>query len=219
MRMGSTSALARQRLLLQSRRILSSPAVTRRWFRRRRNADRYRFATALQLAATSLMPLLLAGARIAGLLLGGEAREVSLCDYVPNAGLLITSIILPGDGFGPVSAFVKLGPRHDLTIARLNLAATAWRAEDRLVGLRIMAGALAPRPIALHRAAKALDGQTLSSDTLCAFLDALSAEVDTTIAGRGSQAWKRQAIRGVGIDLIARLLALDCRSPLFDEVW
>lgn len=169
-------------------------------------------------AADLIPPLLLAGARLAGIAQGGAGCEISLEDYRPGSGMLITMVILPEDGFGPDSAFVKLGPRRDLTISRLNMATTAHVRDQRLSGLRIIAGALAPRPIAFVRAAAVLEDQSLTAGLLCAFLDALSAGVDAAITGRASQAWKRQAIRGLGIDLIARLLKLSNRDPLFDGV-
>ncbi len=132
--------------------------------------------------------------------------------------MLITTVILLAEGFGPDSAFVKLGPRRDLTIARLNLAVTAQVQDRQIVEPRIVAGALAPRPIPLLHAASVLGARGPDADGLRAFLDALSAEVDAAIPGRASQGWKRQAIRGLGIDLIARLLKLSNRDPLFDGV-
>lgn len=179
-------------------------------------------------AADLIPPLLLAGARVEGLLPGGTSHALPLEDYRTGTGLVITAVTLPAGGFEPLSAYVKLGPRRDLTIARLNLAATArlergrlerGRLEqDRLAGLRIIAGAIGPRPIPLARAAAALEGQALTPDNLRGFLDALSAEVDAAIPGRASQAWKRQAIRGLGIDLLARLLGLSNRDPIFEGV-
>ncbi len=169
-------------------------------------------------AADLIPPLLLAGARVAGLAQGGAECEIALKDYQAGAGMLITAVILPKGGYGPDSAFVKLGPRRDLTIARLNLAATAQVQDRQIVEPRIVAGALAPRPIPLWHAASVLGARGLSADGLRAFLDALGTEVDAAIAGRSSHNWKRQAIRGLGIDLIARLLKLSNRDPLFDGV-
>lgn len=168
-------------------------------------------------------PLLLAGARLEGMDQNGTAADIALADYRPRSGLLITAVILPAvilpaAGHGPDSAFVKLGARRDLTIARLNLTATAQMQDHCLHRLRIIAGALGPRPLPLVRAAAVLAGQRLSRDALCAFLDALAAEVDAAIPARASRLWKRHAIRGLGIDLIARLLRLSNRDPLFDGV-
>ncbi len=169
-------------------------------------------------AADLIPPLLLAGARVEGLLPGGTSHALPLEDYRTGTGLVITAVTLPAGGFEPLSAYVKLGPRRDLTIARLNLAATARLERGWLAGLRIIAGAIGPRPIPLARAAAALEGQALTPDNLRGFLDALSAEVDAAIPGRASQAWKRQAIRGLGIDLLARLLGLSNRDPIFEGV-
>jgi xanthine dehydrogenase FAD-binding subunit len=168
--------------------------------------------------ADLIPPLLLAGARIAGLTQGGAECEIGLKDYQAGSGILITTVILPANGFGPDSAFVKLGQRRDLTIARINLSVTAQVQDRQIVEPRIVAGALAPRPIPLLHAASVLGARGPDADGLRAFLDALSAEVDAAIPGRASQGWKRQAIRGLGIDLIARLLKLSNRDPLFDGV-
>jgi xanthine dehydrogenase FAD-binding subunit len=167
-------------------------------------------------AADLIPPLLLAGACLEGIAPDGSAMVMPLQDHTRACRLLITAVILPAGGHGPTSAFVKLGPRRDLTIARLNMAATADMRGDRLFGLRLIAGALGPRPISLARAATVLEGQRLTATLLCGFLDALTAEVDAAIPGRASQSWKRQAIRGLGIDLVARLMNLTNRDPLFE---
>jgi len=133
-------------------------------------------------------------------------------------GALIAEVILPGAALWPRSAFVKLGPRRDLTIARLNLAAMAEYHDGRFGEVRLLAGALGPRPVALTRAAMALGGRVLSSATLRELLAALAADVDAAIPGRASRLWKRRAIGGLGLDLVAALAGMSPRDALFDEV-
>jgi len=169
-------------------------------------------------SADLVVPLALTDTRLAVIVPGGHWREIALCDYRPGAGVLIVAVVLPGAGLRPASAFVKLGPRRDLTIARLSLAAMADTGRGRLDDLAVVAGALGPRPIRLERAGAALAGRAPDRASLAGFLDALTAEVDAAIPDRPSRAWKRRAIRGLGLDLVARLMGLSPRDALFDGV-
>lgn len=169
--------------------------------------------------AADLVPVLaLAEARLRLVMPGGERAEVVLGDFSAGSGAVIAHVVLPGEKLLPRSAFVKLGPRRDLTISRLNMAAMGEFADGRFGALRLVAGSLGPRPVRLARAESALAGRPLAAAPLADFLRALSAEVDAAIPERTSRAWKRQAIRGVGLDLIARLCGLSPREAPFDEV-
>jgi len=44
------------------------------------------------------------------------------------------------------------------------------------------------------------------------------ADVDAAIPGRASRLWKRRAIGGLGLDLVAALAGMSPRDALFDEV-
>lgn len=168
--------------------------------------------------AADLVPVLaLAEARQRLMMPGGASAEIPLGDFRPEAGGLIMEVILPEAKLLPRSAFVKLGPRRDLTISRLNMAAMGEFSSGRFGALRLVAGSLGPRPIRLGLAGAALAGRQLTSAALRDFMQALSEEVDAAIPGRASWRWKRQAIRGLGLDLIARLCGLSPRDPLFDE--
>ncbi len=168
--------------------------------------------------AADLVPVLaLAEARLRLMMPGGASAEIPLGDFRPEAGGLVVKAVLPGARLLPRSAFAKLGPRRDLTISRLNMAAMGEFSNGRFGALRLVAGSLGPRPIRLGRAGAALAGRRLTSAALRDFMQALSEEVDAAIPGRASRNWKRQAIRGLGLDLIARLCGLSPRDPLFDE--
>lgn len=169
--------------------------------------------------AADLVPVLaLAEARLRLVMPGGGRAEVALGDFSAGSGAVIAHVVLPGEKLLPRSAFVKLGPRRDLTISRLNMAAMGEFADGRFGALRLVAGSLGPRPVRLARAESALAGRPLAAAPLADFLRALSAEVDAAIPERTSRAWKRQAICGVGLDLIARLCGLSPRGAPFDEV-
>ena len=169
--------------------------------------------------AADLAPVLaLAEARLRLVMRGGGRAEVALGDFSAGSGAVIAHVVVPGEKLLPRSAFVKLGPRRDMTISRLNMAAMGEFADGRFGALRLVAGSLGPRPVRLTRAEAALAGRPLAAAPLADLLRALSAEVDAAIPERTSRAWKRQAIRGVGLDLIARLCGLSPREAPFDEV-
>ena len=69
--------------------------------------------------------LVAAEARLACIGRDGASCELAICDYEPDRGYLITEVILPRNGLPLCSAFVKLGPRQDLSISRLNIALLA----------------------------------------------------------------------------------------------
>ncbi len=168
--------------------------------------------------AADLVPVLaLADARLRLVMPGGARAEVALGDFRAETGGLIAEVVLPGEKLLPCSAFVKLGPRRDLTISRLNMAAMAEFEDGRFGRVRLVAGSLGPRPLRLGRAEAVLADRPLAVAPLKGFLRVLRDEVDAAIPGRASRIWKRQAIRGLGLDLIARLCGLSPRDPLFDE--
>ncbi|TIO76923.1 MAG: hypothetical protein E5X74_14355 [Mesorhizobium sp.] len=168
--------------------------------------------------AADLVPVLVAaGARLGCIGRDGASCELAICDYTPGRGHLIAEVILPRNGLLPYSAFVKLGPRQDLSISRLNIALLAEFQDGCFGDVRIAAGALGPRPLRLPLAEAALAGKELAPATLRDFLSALTAEVDAAIPGRGSQTYKRRAIAGLGLDLVAQALGLSPRGQLFEE--
>lgn len=169
--------------------------------------------------AADLVPVLVAAkARLGCIGRDGASRELAICDYAPDRGFLIAEVILPRDGLLPRSAFVKLGPRLDLSISRLNIALLAEFQDGRFGDVRIAAGALGPRPLRLRIAEAALAGRKLEHATLRDFLAALAADVDAAIPGRNSQPYKRRAISGLGLDLIAQAVGLSPRDQLFEDV-
>ncbi|MGO4558129.1 FAD binding domain-containing protein [Mesorhizobium sp. 2RAF21] len=168
--------------------------------------------------AADLLPVLVAAeARLACIGRDGATCELAICDYSPDRGYLIAEVFLPSGGFFSRSAFVKLGPRRDLSISRLNLALLGEFQDARFGDVRVVAGALGPRPRRLPLAEEALTGNRLERATLRGFLSALADEVDAAIPGRSSQAYKRRAIAGLGLDLVAQAVGLSPREQLFQD--
>ena len=165
-------------------------------------------------AADLLPPLWAAGARLEIRDRSGR-RDIAIQDHVATPGALIEAVLVPTGHATRQSGFAKLGTRRDLTIAKLNLAMLLQADGDQITDLRIVAGALGPRPLRLQRAEAAIRGKTLAPATLRGFAQALTGEVDAAIPLRPSRAWKRRAIVGLGFDVIAAITGRDPRDPLF----
>jgi len=167
--------------------------------------------------AADLMPVLLAAhARLLVVEPGGRQREVPLAGHEIRQGELIAEVVLP-DGGASASAFVKLGLRSDLAIARLSLALVADFERGRFEAVRLAAGAIGAAARRLPLAEEALSGRRLDAAVLRGFVEALAAEVDAAIPGRPSHPWKRRAVAGLGLDLIARFAGMSPRGPMFEE--
>jgi len=123
-------------------------------------------------------------------------------------GALITSINIPLQfGKNRISAFGKIGRRQELTIARLNLAVLAdYEAKtNRINDIRIVAGAIGPLPLRLYEVEQELRGRVVDQTLADDFLRVLTDAVNTAIPGRASQAYKRHAVMGLGLDLLHSL--------------
>jgi carbon-monoxide dehydrogenase medium subunit len=177
--------------------------------------------------AADLPPVLkCAGAQFTVMARGGAIRRLGLDELMPatggttlNAGDLITDIHLPADQFLPCSGFVKVGRRQEMTIARLNLTMQAdYDAASRSFGaVRLVAGAIGPAPLSLTNAAAILAGASLSRQAIAGFLDALVEEVDRAIPDRASRPYKRRAIIGLGLDLLAQVTGSDAAERSFES--
>jgi carbon-monoxide dehydrogenase medium subunit len=103
-----------------------------------------------------------------------------------------------------VSGFAKVGSRTAVTIARLNMAAKLEidTLTGRIKGARWVVGALGRTPFRLEELELALQGKVVNQDLAPEIADHLAKTVDRAIPGRYSQEYKRQAIQGLGYDLL-----------------
>ena len=103
-----------------------------------------------------------------------------------------------------VSGFAKVGSRTTVTIARLNMAGSFEidSRNGRIRGARWAVGALGQTPFRLEGLELELQGKTVNQDLAREIADRLTKAVDRAIAGRYSQEYKRQAIQGLGYDLL-----------------
>ncbi len=123
-------------------------------------------------AADLIPPLLVLGAKLVLASSKGE-REVDLNDFLLSGartilapGELLTAIKLKAPAAGSGSAFIKLGQRRAMEIARVNAATSIALAGDgkTIQSARVALGAVAPRAILSQKAAQLLKGQTASEE-------------------------------------------------------
>ena len=119
---------------------------------------------------------------------------------------------LPLPGPGCLNAFVKLGERARVTIAKINLAASLELEGGLVKDARLTLGAVAQRAFFSH-ASRVLVGQPLSRERMPALYGALSQEIQDSIPNRASMPYKRRAVQGLADDLLAELLR-QARTPM-----
>lgn len=117
----------------------------------------------------------------------------------------ILSFELPLPTSQTLSAFVKLGERAHVTIAKISLAACLELKDGRMHHVRLALGAVAPRAF-LSRSCTVLEDQVLSPSLLPELFDSLSLEIQNSIPSRPTMPYKRQAVKGLADDLLRCLL-------------
>ena len=117
----------------------------------------------------------------------------------------VVSIELPAPRGESVNTFAKLGSRRAVSIARLSVALNAGFSGGLLTAPIVILGALGRAPVDAKRAAAAIEGVPLTDETAERFAEAMAEEVDLAIPGRYSQPYKREAIKGLALDLLSQL--------------
>lgn len=123
-------------------------------------------------AADSVVPLLLYDAEVHVSGRGGS-RWTRIEDFLVGPGKtrcatgeVVRAIRLPQTEIPAESFYHKIGRRNALTIAIASVAMLAWAEEDSLLEVRLAAGSVAPTPVRLRTAEKALTGRRLTDDAV-----------------------------------------------------
>jgi len=144
----------------------------------------------------------------------GETYVKNVADIILGSGKnslrkdeAIIEIQFPIQGAGGRTAFGKIGSRSRVTIAKINIAAFVRLdgSKKRIEEARIFLGALGPRAFRSEIVEEAMVGRTISPELFNSFAAALTAQVDAAIAGRSSQEYKREAIRGLADEVFCKL--------------
>jgi CO/xanthine dehydrogenase FAD-binding subunit len=158
-------------------------------------------------AGDTLVPLLVFDARVVltakpnGAL---KTRSIPLADFLLGpgktaraAGELLVAVEIPLPAPNAVSAFFKFGTRPALDISVISIGLAAVRDGDRLNGVRLAFGAVAPRPIRAPAAEAALEGKALDDDTIAAVVAAADHEIHPITDVRASDWYRREMVKNM----------------------
>ncbi|MCC6465184.1 MAG: xanthine dehydrogenase family protein subunit M [Planctomycetes bacterium] len=151
--------------------------------------------------ADAAPPLLALGA---GVELAGPAgrRTLDLAEFFRGPGRtalqpgeIMTAVLVPWPGAGTQSHFLRRS-RVAMDIATVSLAACFGLTNNRLSGVRLAAGAVAPVPLRLRATETFLEGKALTDETLAEAAKLARADVAPISDLRGT-AWYRRELVGV----------------------
>ena len=176
--------------------------------------------------AADTIPVLMAfGAKAVVLNSCGKYRRLTMDQLIAGpgqntleAGEAIVAFELPASDSGtcdPVSAFAKLGDRTVVTIAKISIALAAENEAGILKNVKICIGAAGAK--AFHASAAEIlegkavselleaDGVTPGKSVLDSLTAALGEDIERSIPGRASLAYKKRAVKGLAADLLTQL--------------
>jgi CO/xanthine dehydrogenase FAD-binding subunit len=162
--------------------------------------------------ADSIAPLLVLDARVIVLDVTGKPRTRQIHDIITGVetnGLahdeVIAGVIFPVPSSSFRSAFEKLGAKTTVTISKINMAVGCDIDPDSrtLSDVRVALGAVGTVARRFPRAEKILEGAVYSQKTADAFAEQISWDVEDAIRDRASMPYKRRAVQGVALDVLA----------------
>ncbi len=124
------------------------------------------------------------------------------------ANEVILGVIIPKIRERKREGFMKVGSRKAVTISKLNLCIVLILDEKNIVvDARVAIGSLGPKAFRIEKAEALLSGQTCERALLTELSNALSEQVVSSISGRSSMPYKRQAVKGLADDVLTQILA------------
>jgi len=156
-------------------------------------------------AADSIPPLMVLEARVVLQSIEGK-RDLNLEDFLRGInqtdlqpGEILTEIYFKVPHPSYASAFIKLGRRKALNIARLSAAVLLRKTPGapELQEARISLGAVAENPFRVREAEEYLQDNNLSEETLEKTVDILSEVTANALGSRKSAPFKIESIKGV----------------------
>jgi len=139
----------------------------------------------------------------------GETRRLPMEELILGiektalaADEVILAFELPIPAANNVNAFIKLGDRPKVTIAKINLAISAELENGIIRSPMVTLGAVAQKAFPAQDAIAALEGQPLSRALFPALAQALSDEIRRSIPTRASMPYKHKAVAGLADSIL-----------------
>jgi carbon-monoxide dehydrogenase medium subunit len=152
-------------------------------------------------AADSVPALIAAGAK--AIVVGKKRRTVSVEDVITGPGQtslakgeIIEAITLPAKAAKSGDAYLRFIPRTEMDIAVVGVGISLTLAKGVIAKARVSLGAVAPTPLLVKAAAKAIIGSKLDDDALDALAAACSAACNPIDDKRGTIEYRKR-IAGV----------------------
>lgn len=156
--------------------------------------------------------LLLLGARALILDPAGNEKRLQIQDVVLAKGKtalknkeVIWGFEVPIPCAGQVSAFGKLGERKVVTIAKINLAIATVIKDGIMNDSRVVLGAVSEKAFFVEGGGAILNGKPYGERFSCGLDKLLSDTIHHAIAQRLSMPYKKEAIYGLTLDVLASL--------------
>ncbi|SHD76379.1 FAD binding domain-containing protein [Schnuerera ultunensis] len=168
--------------------------------------------------ADTVVPLMALNAKLKMLNGNGEYYHIPVDKAIKGSGKknlkpneAIIEIVIPYLKDTCSSAFYKIGSRKAVTISKLNGAVVVdINLNNTIVNAKVFLGSLGPKAFRSIMAEKVLMNKKPNKELLSEFQNILMKQVDEAIPGRGSQLYKRHAIKGMCEELFIRLFGESC---------
>jgi carbon-monoxide dehydrogenase medium subunit len=168
--------------------------------------------------AADSIPAMIALGAVARTVGPNDGRAIPVADFctapgrsVLQPGELLVSIDFPAPATHSGSAWERFIPRNEMDIAVVNAAAYVELSGDVVQDARLAIGAVAPTPLALIDAARALIGRRLDEDTIKAASQAASEAARPISDMRGTEQQRRR-LAGVLMGRVLRRAAARARG-------
>jgi CO/xanthine dehydrogenase FAD-binding subunit len=167
--------------------------------------------------ADSIAPLLVLNARVIVIDATGNTQTRHIHDIITGLetnGLahdeVIAGAVFPVPAPHFRSAFEKLGAKTTVTISKINMAVGCDidPSTRTLSDVRVAVGAVGTVARRFSGAETILEGEVYSQKIAAAFAAQVSRDVENAIPERSSMPYKRRAVQGVALDVLARCCRL-----------
>ena len=149
-----------------------------------------------------------------GMLIDGPsgARTDTVASFLQNRaaalqpGELIREIRVPVSNGRQDGAFIKLGRRNALAVARISAAlAVRWAPGGSIEAARLVLGAVAPAPLRVSEAERLIEDAGVGAQVRMKVADLTAAAVARSIPGRSSAPYKRRAVRSLVFETMEKV--------------
>lgn len=143
----------------------------------------------------------------------GAIRSIKVEDFIIGIGKtliteqeVLTGFFIPSRLLNHYGGYSKIGSRKTVTIAKVNCAGVFCVEDERIAYARIAFGSLGQRGFYSESVSEAFGGIKLDELSVEQVLEAFVGQVERSIPGRDSLAYKRSAVKAVAASIVEQLI-------------